>query len=156
MVYMKRQVRWARVPRGTHDAYKWRLVSRGRFMESIHKNNVIGTSLMTLFIYSICAHCESGWGPFSEPRAESQNPGGRTLGKAGCCWIKMIEYSAWVHMDVTQMRRIHKGKYHTAFQIVRMMFIFFLLVIRLGNYSCLSMNETIHYSLSKCLFNVAQ
>ena len=35
-------------------------------------------------------------------------------------------------------------------------YFFFLLVICLGNYSCLSMNETIHYSLSKCLFNVAQ
>lgn len=37
----------------------------------------------------------------------------------------MIEYSARVHVDVTQMRGAHKGKHHAAFQVHRKLFFVF-------------------------------
>ena len=62
-------------------------------------------------------------------RAENQNPGGRTLGKTEWgFWsyprIKMIEYSARVHTDVTEMRSAHEGKHSLHFESLSRFFLF--------------------------------
>lgn len=81
---------------------------------------------------AISTHNESVRDPLLHVRAEIQNPGGIAFGKTECCFwslprIKMIEYSAWVHMDVTQMRKTHKGKHDAAFQVHIKIFFFYYL-----------------------------
>lgn len=94
-----------------------------------------------------------------EPRAKTQEAGPWERLNAA---FEVFRESKWLNIPQECTWMSHKweeptrGSIMLHFKSIESCFLFFLLVICLENYSCLSKNTTIHYSLSTCLFNIVQ